>query len=427
MRISSTQQSAISKGHARSLAIAIQYPLLAVVALLPACATNDSVPGAFDAPLKVVQPEEPARAPARPPVKSVQPSAPIRAPAKAPAKIVESRAFLEYLIPSGAVDRAGWASDIYSALGAMEIPPTAENFCAVIAITEQESSFRADPSVPGLSEIAWKEIEKQRERAGVPKLMMNTALQMSSSNGKTYSQRLDAARTERDLSDVFEDFIGRVPMGKIFFADRNPVRTGGPMQVSVTFAEKHAASRKYPYPLSGSIRNEVFTRRGGIYFGVAHLLDYPASYDSRIYRFADFNAGHYASRNAAFQNAVALASGTALDLDGDLLRYDHGKPLPQSGATELAVRALAPRLAMSPAEIRRDLERGTAAEFERTQLYTRVFALADKGSAKPLPRAMLPRIVLQSPKFTRKLTTAWFAKRVDDRHKRCLARAAEAG
>jgi hypothetical protein len=260
----------------------------------------------------------------------------------------------------------------------------------------------------------------------VPKLVVHTALKLESPNGKTYSERLDTAKTERDLSNLFEDFIGRVPMGKTFFADRNPVRTGGPMQVGVAFAEKHAASKQYPYPISGTVRNEVFTRRGGMYFGIAHLLDYPATYDNGIYRFADFNAGQYASRNAAFQNAVTLASGTGLDLDGDVLRYEQGQAVTQPSSTEIATRTLAARLEMSTAEIRHDLERAKTLEFERTRLYVRVFALADKVAGKPVPRAVVPRIVLHSPKFTRKLTTEWFAKRVDDRHKRCLTRAAEA-
>ena len=98
----------------------------------------------------------------------------------------------------------------------------------------------------------------------------------------------DSVKTEQQLSDIFEDFIDMVPMGKTFFADRNPVRTGGPMQVGVAFAEAHARAKPYPYPVTGSIRNEVFSRRGGMYFGIAHLLDYPASYDRPIYRFADY-------------------------------------------------------------------------------------------------------------------------------------------
>src|SRR3546814_6458689 len=76
----------------------------------------------------------------------------------------------------------------------------------------------------------------------------------------------------------------------------------------------------------------------------------------------------------------------------------------------------------SSAPIRRALEKGDAAEFEDTDLYARVFALAEAAEGKPLPRAVLPGIRLESPKITRKLTTAWFANRVNDRWKRCMAR-----
>ncbi|MEL2255945.1 DUF1615 family protein, partial [Klebsiella pneumoniae] len=81
----------------------------------------------------------------------------------------------------------------------------------------------------------------------------------------TYSQRLAAARTEKELSETFDDFIAIVPMGGKLFGGFNPVHTGGPMQVSIAFAEQHADG--YPYPLDGSIRREVFSRRGGMYFG----------------------------------------------------------------------------------------------------------------------------------------------------------------
>jgi len=350
---------------------------------------------------------------------------PVPLPQAAPKPMVsatEGRALVGRLLPAGIADRTGWATDIYAAFAAMEIAPTPENICAVVAITEQESSFHADPQVPGLSRIAWKEIEKQRERSGIPKVVLWGALALPSPTGKSYSARLDAVKTERELSEIFEDFIGMVPLAKPFLENRNPVRTGGPMQVSVAYAEGHATVRPYPYPVQGSIRHEVFRRRGGMYFGIAHLLDYPASYDAHLYRFADFNAGHYASRNAAFQYAVTQASGVPLALDGDLLRYDQGQPVKEAGSTERAVRVLGKRLKMSNAEIRRDLELARSPEFEHSRLYFRLFVLADGVAGKTLPRAMLPRIELKSPKITRKLTTDWFARRVDGRYQTCLAR-----
>jgi len=336
----------------------------------------------------------------------------------------EARALIAQYLPANVSERTGWTTDMYAAFSAMEIPVTPENVCAVAAVAEQESGFRAYPAVPGLSAIAWKEIDRQAERAGVPMLAVRAALLLSSPNGKSYSERIDSAKTEKQLSDIFDDFIGMVPLGKTFFADRNPVRTGGPMQVSIAYAEAHAAEKPYPYPVSGSIRHEVFTRRGGLYFGIAHLLDYPASYDNPIYRFADFNAGHYASRNAAFQRAVSIASGVPLALDGDLLRYERGRPAAEAGETESALRVLAKRLDLTPGQIRRDLELGGTYDFQKTRLYTRLFALADKSNGKPVARAVLPRIELKSPKITRKLTTEWFANRVAARYRACLARGA---
>ncbi|MBJ2079356.1 DUF1615 domain-containing protein [Serratia ureilytica] len=331
-------------------------------------------------------------------------------PAARPADV---KARLMTLIPANAGDRQGWATDITAAFATQGIEPSDENLCSVLAVTEQESTFQANPQVPGLPKIAWKEIDRRADQMHIPNFLVHTALKISSSNGQSYSERLDKVRTEKDLSDIFDDMIDRVPMGQKLFGHLNPVHTGGPMQVSVAFAEAHA--KGYPYPVDGSIRREVFSRRGGMYFGIMHLLGYPADYSRPIYRFADFNAGWYASRNAAFQNAVSRASAIPLALDGDLIDFGSDKP----GSTELAVRTLGKRLNMSDSAIRRALEKGDTAGFADTDLYKKVYALA----GGKLPREMLPGIQLESPKITRKLTTAWFAKRVDERRQRCMARA----
>lgn len=329
----------------------------------------------------------------------------------------EVKAKIVRLIPSNIPDRQGWAQDIYTAFDTLDIPTNNENICAVLAVTVQESTFQATPPVPGLAKIAREEIYRRAARIHAPRFVVNAALDVQSPTGKTYNERLSAVRNESQLSAIFDDFVSIVPLGKQLFGTFNPVKTGGPMQVSIAFAESRA--RDYPYSREGTIREEVFTRRGGMFFGIAHLLDYPASYDRVLYRFADFNAGWYASRNAAFQNAVARASGRKLALDGDLIIHGSSKV----GQTETAVRSLATKLDMSETAIRNALVRGDTEGFEKTRLYERVFELAEKRAGKPLPRAVLPGIRLESPKITRNLTTAWFANRVNDRHLACMKRA----
>ncbi len=335
----------------------------------------------------------------------------------------EARALVARLLPERTRDKPGWAADIHAALSALALPSTPPNLCAVLAVTEQESGFQADPPVPGLAGIARQEIDRRADRAGVPALAVRAALALRSPDGRSYAERLDAVKTERELSEIFEDFIGMVPLGKTFLADSNPVRTGGPMQVSIAFAEAQSHQRRYPYELKDTVRHEVFTRRGGLYFGAAHLLDYRGPYEQMLYRFADFNAGRWASRNAGFQAALALASGLPVTPDGDLLPRGGGSGAKAAGETERAAYSLAGRLGLDEAAMRRDLDRGDEPGFEKTALHQRVFAYAERLERRALPRAVLPRIDLHSPKITRKLSTEWFARRVDERYRRCLARA----
>jgi hypothetical protein len=330
----------------------------------------------------------------------------------------QAQDLIEHSLPRGVADRDGWTTDLYAGFAALGIEPGPQNICAVVAVIEQESGFLVDPVVPGLAAIAWKEIDQRATSAGVPKMVVHGILQLDSPTGRTYSERIDSATTEKQLSDIFEDFIGAVPLGRTLFAEHNPIRTRGPMQVHIVFAEQFAAARPYPYPVKTSIADEVFTRRGGLYFGIAHLLAYPSGSDQYLYRFADFNAGQYASRNAAFQQALTVASGIPVVPDGALLPRDPDPKEP--GATETALRALGPRLELNNDSMHAALEQAKTQDFDRTQTYLRVFALAEQEHHQSLPRTIVPRIELHGPKITRKLTTEWYATRVNARFEACL-------
>ncbi len=331
---------------------------------------------------------------------------------------VPPRLLIDQALPKSVSDRTGWVNDIADAFLQLKIEPTPEHICAVVAVTEQESSFRVDPVIPNLGAVAWREIDTRAEHAHIPKVVVHQVLQINSSTGTSYAQRIDSARTEKELSDIFEDFTGSVPLGRSLFASWNPIRTRGPMQVNVAFADKFSEATPYPYPVKVSVEDEIFTRRGSLYFGIAHLLAYSAPYDRYLYRFADYNAGQYSSRNAAFQDAVNAASKTHIVPDGALL--PHGDNPVSPGDTELAVRGLAGRLNLSDAAIHSALEEARTEKFESTALYKRVFALAERTSGHRLPPAIVPTIRLQGPKIERKLTTDWYAHRVDNRFQRCL-------
>jgi len=378
--------------------------LLGTALLLSSCATTDF-------------------GPQLPPDMTRRPDGRIAQPWPTTLDVETARARVAKLMPGNVKDRSGWAIDLHAAYEHLKIPHAAETYCATLAVIEQESTYQADPVVPNLPAIVRKEIDRRVDKYGIPKLIVSTALKKSSPDGRSYDERIAALKTEKQLNALFEDMTSELPFGRQLLADYNPVRTAGPMQVSIEFAERHAQEKAYPYPVTKKLRDEVFTRRGGLYFGSAILLDYPAPYDDVVYRFADFNAGRYASRNAAFQAALNRLAGKSLALDGDLLRYDDDEASDAPSQVESTLQGLAALLAMSAREIRRDLLREKTADFSTTTLYSRVFELADRKAGKSLPRQMMPRINLVSPKIIRKLTTEWFATRVAERYQRCLARA----
>ncbi len=62
--------------------------------------------------------------------------------------------------------------------------------------------------------------------------------------------------------------------------------------------------------MNGTVRQEVFSLRGGLWFGTYHLLNYPASYMRHCTALPISTPAGMPGRNAAaFQNAVVKASG----------------------------------------------------------------------------------------------------------------------
>jgi hypothetical protein len=338
-----------------------------------------------------------------------------------------------------ATDAQGWALDLHTVLQQHDFEQSRENICAAIAIIDQESGFVADPAVPGLGKLAEAALRQKLGKIPVGGAVALRWLNNNPSPGASFLARIRAARTERDLDLAYRalvDYAGKassldvvLKLGLLnnLVEERNEIDTAGSMQVSVKFALDEARKRRWlPMTLVDiyGVRDQLYTREGGMYYGVKQLLGYDSGYSQKLFRFADYNAGRYASRNAAFQSVVARLSGNSLALDGDLLSYGKdGKVLTAETATERALlnAILKHRLDLDKAALRKDLLLEKSQGFTQTRTF---ILLRERFSAvaktKP-PFAIVPEIALSSPKLKRGFTTRRFAESVNRRYQSCIA------
>ncbi|MCG5051738.1 MAG: DUF1615 family protein [Myxococcales bacterium] len=369
------------------------------------------------------------------------PRAPVRPGPKPPVAVDLSPTQIETLLPSKAKPRSQWAEAVWYGLLANDLLPRQPEACAVIAIVGQESGFQADPAVPGLAKLVKQRLEAHQEQlplVGKP-LFERLLSARSADDARSFRHRLDAVRTEGDLDRVFRDMLHHyrahypTTYATVNVASRlfdveslealNPITTAGSMQVNVRFAEAWAAHEKGTDP--AHVRDELYTIKGGIYYGTARLMGHTAAYEDPIYRFADYNAGVYASRNAAFQAQVGTLIGTKLSWDGDVLSYDErGAPLDAPTKTLAALEAFAARYApaLSVRELRKDARGEKSASFEQTKTYKAVKRAFAQLTGRPPKYAILPDVAISSPKFSQTRSTAWFAQSVDRRYRDCLAK-----
>jgi Protein of unknown function (DUF1615) len=336
-------------------------------------------------------------------------------------------------------DANGWALDLHDVLQQHELGTERETVCASLAIIDQESNFKADPEVAGLGKLSENALQEKLGRIPLGGRFALAWLEKTPSPDASFMDRIRSARTERDLDLAYRglvthfgetsnlDVVLQLGVLNKLIEERNEIDTAGSMQVSVKFALDETREKRWlPLSLSDvyAVRDQLYTRRGGMYFGVKQLLGYDTGYGQKIYRFADYNAGRYASRNAAFQQSVVQLSGEKLALDGDLLSYGKdGKPLSKITSTEKAIRLASKRhkLELTDNQIRADLLREKQLGFTGTRTFLAIRDLAQVTAGKVVAFAMVPDIALDSPKLRSKFTTRRFAESVNKRYRACMA------
>jgi Protein of unknown function (DUF1615) len=360
------------------------------------------------------------------------------APAQSPELSITETTKLIQKVRKSANDPKGWAIDLLDILHSQNQPSTRENVCAAIAVIDQESNFVADPAVAGLGALAEKTLRDKMDRIPILGRVALQFLATTPSANDSYLERIRSARTERDLDMTYRSMVDDaskranlslvVQSGLLnqMIEERNNINTIGSMQVSVKFALENAKRQRWlPMNLTDdyALRDDLYSRHGGMYYGVLQLLGYDSGYTKKIYRFADYNAGRYASRNAAFQNLIAKLSNVKLSSDGDLLLYDkNGKPRKAISESEKALRIIFNnyQLSIDDKHLRSDLENEKESTFPATQTYIAVRDLYSRTTKQPALFAEIPNIQLNSPKIKHRMTTLSYATSVDRRYQNCM-------
>jgi len=217
-------------------------------------------------------------------------------------------------------------------------------------------------------------------------------------HGRTYGERIDGARTEKDLSDIFEDFIAAVRWPHLF-EEKNPSEP-----------RADAGQRCVRRTICGRVRILIRSRqcrRRAVYAPRKPLFrDRPPAPVLGALRSISLSLA--TSTQANMQAATPhfrTRSARRRHQSHPRRRIDaHGAGSKDPGAPNSR------RGSGAPAQPERErntfrARAGQEPDFERSALYLRTFSLAEQTAKEPLPRALVPRIELHSPKIRRHLTT----------------------
>jgi hypothetical protein len=311
-----------------------------------------------------------------------------------------------------------WLAGLNQAFYRLRVPCDDEDFLAQVLTTIQmESGVHRDPPLENrnLESFLDYRLATLRQKSLLAGWVIeDTALvralrkklQADTRSGRVRTEGQLVRYLEGELRPWLEGYLGQyypVPDGlarRLSLRELgHPVQTLGPMQIGLRKALGNAKRRGEHMASVEQMEDALLSPASGVARGILEgVAQLWRSY--RLYRrllpeveavrfaAADYNAGEFSSRNAAFQERVALLSGASLLLDGDLLVYAGGRPLARLSETEAAVRALG--LGLSPGQIHRDLLLEKEEEFGATTTARRVCSRFKSWSGGPCRLARLP-------------------------------------
>lgn len=352
---------------------------------------------------------------------------------------------IKHLIPPRVHDRESWAKDMNDIMDSLKIEKNKENVCSIIAIVDQESSFVANPQVPGLGREAVAAVNTRLQTKFSDKLgttigtpiahYFEQVLKTQPTPEDNYLKQLSKVKTERDIDLLYRQIFDYMSkhyhvsaltgaaklVGQDIGERMNPITTLGSMQVSIQYAQDHQKD----HMSVNDLRDDLYTQYGGLYYGIHRLMMYSNQYDKPIYRFADYNSGMYSSRNASVQKALNVLTGSELSLDGDLLQYDKNDNVQAvQSSTELTFINLftQKKVIITPQQLRSDLKTEKTIDFEKTQTYLTLTKLYKDQTGKEMPYAVMPQVIITGPKLSQDYNTNWYATRVNGRFESCMHR-----
>ncbi|MDH4249540.1 MAG: DUF1615 domain-containing protein, partial [Deltaproteobacteria bacterium] len=311
-----------------------------------------------------------------------------------------------------------WLDDLNMALFELGVPCNQEEFLVLVLTTIQlESAVRSDPALENanLESLFEYKLAQLRDSSLFLEPMLNQSGLVEGLRAKLRADtRTGKVRTEGDLGRYVEgdlrvwlaerltsEYFIPGPVAR-FTAEQalvNPVSTIGPMQVNVHKAYRNARRRGEAVSGTEAMQRLLLDRGTALYRGLKegiYMLWRGFSFYSRYvpveeaiqYTTADYNAGEFSSRNAAFQARVSEMSRHKLTLDGDLLLYDGDQPRQRVSNTESAILTL--KAELTPHQVREDLKLEKEPEFITTTTYLKVCELYSDRLKKPCQVAMVP-------------------------------------